>query len=320
MLLILILLYRGDDENGREAFRRWFHHVGELRSLFPSASVLALSATCTKKVSKRVLKILNISEDAVQIAVSPDKPNIKLVVVKISNSLEIAMSWLIDALSEKQLPRTLLYCNSIKNASSLYSYIITEIPDCKSVEMYHSETPSEKKEKILQAMQDPESDVCLVIATSSLGMGVDCIKFNNVILYGPPKTVVEIIQEVGRVGRDGQMSTALLLYNSFHLRTADDDVKKIYKSAQCRRVSLLQPFLNQQELDELKENIVSSSCCDICAQENSNDQLSLFGIEQLLAATTKNEENADITSDTCSSDDTIQNDFTEEDFFDDSFP
>ena len=79
MLLILILLYRGDDENGREAFRRWFHHVGELRSLFPAASVLALSATCTKKVSKRVLKkMLSISEDAVQTAVSPDKPNIRL--------------------------------------------------------------------------------------------------------------------------------------------------------------------------------------------------------------------------------------------------
>ena len=65
-----------------KAFRRWFHHVGELRSLFPSASVLALGATCTKKVSKIVLKkILSLSEDAVQIAVSPDKPNIKLVVV-----------------------------------------------------------------------------------------------------------------------------------------------------------------------------------------------------------------------------------------------
>ena len=64
---------------------------------------------------------------------------------------------------------------------------------------------------------------------------------------------------------------------------------------------MLQPFLNQQELDELKENTVSSSCCDICAQENSNDHVSLFGIEQLLAATTNNKENADLTSDTCSS-------------------
>ena len=59
--------------------------------------------------------------------------------MKISNSLEIAMSWLKDALSEKQLTRTLLFC-----------YFITKIPDCKSVEMYHSDTPSEKKEKIFK--------------------------------------------------------------------------------------------------------------------------------------------------------------------------
>ena len=70
----------------------------------------------------------------------------------------------------------------------------------------------------------------------------------------------------------------------------------------------------------MKQNIVSSSCCDICVQENFNDKLSLFGIEQLLAATTNNKENADLTNDTCSSDYTIENDFTVDDFFDDSFP
>ena len=70
----------------------------------------------------------------------------------------------------------------------------------------------------------------------------------------------------------------------------------------------------------MKQNIVSSSCCDICVQKNFNDKLSLFGIEQLLAATTNNKENADLTNDTCSSDYTIENDFTVDDFFDDSFP
>lgn len=92
--------------------------------------------------------------------------------------------------------------------------------------MYHSETPSEKKAfyrpfKILTV-------VCLVIATSSLGMCVDCAKFYDVILYGSPKTVVELIQEIGKVGRDGQTLTALLLYNSFHLCKVDNDVKNVY--------------------------------------------------------------------------------------------
>lgn len=91
-------------------------------------------------------------------------------------------------------------------------------------------TPSEKKDKILKAIQNPDSSICLVIATSSLGMGVDCAKFYDVILYGPPKTVVELIQEIGRVGRDGKTSTALLLYNSFHLCKEDSDVKNVHKS------------------------------------------------------------------------------------------
>jgi superfamily II DNA helicase RecQ len=263
-------------------------------------------------VSKKVMKLLNISEDAVQIFSSPDKRNIKLVVVKISNTLEIAMSWLIDALTENKLPRTLLYCNSIKTASSLYSYIVAEIPECKSVEMYHSETPSDKKENILKAIQNPDSDVCVVIATSSLGMGVDCAKFYNVILYGPPKTVVDLIQEVGRVGRDGQASTALLLYNSFHLRDVESDVKNVIKSDKCRRLALLQPFLNQKELDDLGKNTGSSVCCDICAKVNP-DQSSLSDIEKLITVDF-HDENDNLPSD--SSDDTIS--YVEDDFVDDS--
>ncbi|XP_069121025.1 ATP-dependent DNA helicase RecQ-like isoform X2 [Argopecten irradians] len=46
----------GDDDDGtqKRAFRKWFASVGELRSLFPAATVLALSATCTVK-KKNVL-------------------------------------------------------------------------------------------------------------------------------------------------------------------------------------------------------------------------------------------------------------------------
>lgn len=48
----------GQSEDGKEAFRKWFGHVGELRSLFPNANVLALNAACNKKTAKRVKKCL----------------------------------------------------------------------------------------------------------------------------------------------------------------------------------------------------------------------------------------------------------------------
>lgn len=47
-----IFFFRGGNDDSDEylVFRKWFRHVGELRSLFPSAPVLALSATCTNKI------------------------------------------------------------------------------------------------------------------------------------------------------------------------------------------------------------------------------------------------------------------------------
>lgn len=73
------VFYRGDDKNEKklsedgsimsESYGLFFHCID--------------FATCTKKVSRRVSKILNISNDAVQISTSPDKQNIKLVVKNI---------------------------------------------------------------------------------------------------------------------------------------------------------------------------------------------------------------------------------------------
>lgn len=181
------LSYRGEEE-GKQAFRKWFSHIGELRSLFPKASVLALSATCTKKISRRVSKILQLGTDTTEIRISPNRDNIKVVVKKIPNATEMAMVWIIDALSDGTLPRTILYCTSIKDASNIYSYIITELPQCSEVQMFHSETPEDVKNKTLQDLLDEKSATKLVIATSALGMGVDIRQYYSVILYGAPKS------------------------------------------------------------------------------------------------------------------------------------
>ncbi|XP_061190292.1 probable ATP-dependent DNA helicase RecS [Saccostrea echinata] len=269
------------EEEGKQAFRKWFSHIGELRSIHPKASILALSATCTKKISKRVSKILELQADTIEIRISPDKENIKLVVKKIPNITEMAMVWVIDALCDKTLPRTILYCSSIKDASNLYSYIITKLPKCAEVQMFHSETPEDIKTKILNELSDEESTTKLVIATSALGMGVDILKYSNVILYGAPKSIVDIVQEIGRVGRDGMEAVALLLHNSYHLRTVDSEVKDFFKTTECRRLSMLAPFLSEGELSEQKEKTRSHSCCDLCADKCDCGSCDLTPLEKL---------------------------------------
>ena len=270
-----------DEEEGKQAFRKWFSHIGELRSLFPKASILALSATCTKKISKRVSKILQLPFDKNEIRVSPDKENIKIVVQKIPNSVEMAMVWLVDALSENTLPRTILYCTSIKDASNIYSYINAELPLCNEVQMFHSETPPEIKTRILNELVDEKSTIKLVVATSALGMGVDIRKYCSVILYGPPQNIVDVVQEIGRVGRDGTEALALILYNSYHLRTVDTEVKEIFQTTVCRRLVMLTPFLTQSELEQEKKKTRSHTCCDLCADRCDCGSCDLFQVEKL---------------------------------------
>ncbi|XP_052105398.1 probable ATP-dependent DNA helicase RecS [Mytilus californianus] len=92
-----IAIWGQDEGDRKEAFRKWFSNVGELRSLFPDATVLALSATCNVSFRKKLMKILQLGEDTTEINLSPNKSNIKLVSSKIKNEIEMGMTWSVDA-------------------------------------------------------------------------------------------------------------------------------------------------------------------------------------------------------------------------------
>ncbi|XP_048728846.2 ATP-dependent DNA helicase RecQ-like [Ostrea edulis] len=249
-----IATWGGDEnENERAVFRKWFPHIGELRSMFPSASLLALSATCTIKIRKRVANVLDLREESnIMITKSSNRSNIKLVISKTNNTIEEGMYWLISGMETLRhaFPKTLIYANSISDVAKLYTYVVNELPDCAEfVDMFHSETTEENKKTILNALRDNTSTKRVVFATSALGMGIDIGNCQSVVLYGPPHSVVDLVQEIGRVGRDGQSSVAIMLYNSYHLRNVDKDIKTLFKSETCRRQVLMGNFLEEPQLN-----------------------------------------------------------------------
>ncbi|XP_069109470.1 bifunctional 3'-5' exonuclease/ATP-dependent helicase WRN-like [Argopecten irradians] len=292
------------DEEEKSVFRKWFRHIGELRSLFPTAPVLALSATCTKAVKKRVMSVLNFDDKTRFMFISPNKENIKFVVHRTANDAEAAIFWLVEALAkfENAFPKIIVYCNSIKDVSSIYNIIVTELPEAVSyVEMYHSETTDEKKEQILRDIGEGQR-LKIVIATSALGMGVDVADCHNIVFYGPPKTIVDLVQQAGRAGRDGEQSTALLLCNPHQLVHIDDDVKEIVRTKTCRRSAIMQCFLSSSEVSKLS-NIRRHNCCDLCMTVCACGECNQTAIEQLLTAATL--ENKEVKEGSCSDSDTI---------------
>lgn len=254
--------------------------------MFPSASLLALSATCTIKIRKRVANVLDLREEStIMITKSPNRSNIKLVISKTNNTIEEGMYWLISGMETLRhaFPKTLIYANSISDVAKLYTYVVNELPDCAEfVDMFHSETTEENKKTILNALRDNTSTKRVVFATSALGMGIDIGNCQSVVLYGPPHSVVDLVQEIGRVGRDGQSSVAIMLYNSYHLRNVNKDIKTLFKSETCRRQVLMGNFLEEPQLTKLKAECNLHTCCDVCAKLCLCGKCEKLPVEKLL--------------------------------------
>lgn len=226
---------------------------------------------------------MKLKDDTIEIRMSPDKPNIKLVTKKIQSSVDLGMAWMVDFLN--LFPKTVIYCTSIRDVSRIYSYLTSEVPESVTYcDMFHSETPEATKNKILTDLCDTNGKLKIVIATSALGMGIDIPNTNCVILYGVPKQIVEVIQEIGRVGRDGSMALAVVLYNSVHLRHVEQDVKDILTTTKCRRMALLKPFISEQEQVPTEP---SHKCCDICCSlcKCGDCDKDLFPLENMLKDT-----------------------------------
>lgn len=103
---------------------------------------------------------------------------------------------------------------------------------------YHAGLTYKEKREIQAKFKKNELDI--VVATNAFGMGIDIANVQRVIHYDIPPSVEEYYQEIGRAGRDGSQSQAILLLSKDNLKfsrkklTEDfpefESAKKIYKS------------------------------------------------------------------------------------------
>ena len=180
LLYVLILLYRGygsHGQHGRNAFRKWFAHIQEIRSLLPSLTpIMALTATAVKKTRDIILKILGITKPII-ITTSPNRANISYAAKFLDKNLPIItyFQWLVNALKEhkKQAKRVIIYCQTINQCHKLYSMIVDILGDCiyanpankkqKLVEMLHSNAPKIVKDEIVKSMTTDGGCVCFTV-------------------------------------------------------------------------------------------------------------------------------------------------------------
>ena len=246
-------------------FRPDYLEIKSIRHLFPKAVMLALTATATEHVRQDICQNLGMKNPKVFIS-SFNRENIYLEVLpKHKPQLQV-----IECIRKHSGESGIIYCNSRKQVDELASSLDKE---GYSVLPYHAGLSDEVRAKNQDLFIKDE--VQIIVATIAFGMGINKPNVRYVINYDLPKSIEEYYQEIGRAGRDGLPSSALLLYSPqdihkirwFFQESASPEKDEILLKGMinfatghtCRRKALLSYF------GEAYEPASSENCCDICS-------------------------------------------------------
>lgn len=184
-------------------FRPEYTQLKFLKTQFPGIPLIALTATADKLTRKDIVEQLGLSEPATFIA-SFDRPNISLTVRPGQKRLE----QILEFLKEHPNQSGIIYCLSRKGCEGL-----AEKLNSKGFRAahYHAEVPGAQRSKVQEDFINDR--VPIICATLAFGMGIDKSNVRFVVHYNLPRNLEGYYQEIGRAGRDGLPSDALLFFS-----------------------------------------------------------------------------------------------------------
>ncbi|WP_342432164.1 RecQ family ATP-dependent DNA helicase [Neobacillus sp. FSL H8-0543] len=187
-------------------FRPDYSKLGEVRKKLGNPLTLALTATATKKVREDIVRSLNIN-DMNKIESTVDRPNIALYVEKV-NDYHDKQARMLELAKQMQKPG-IIYFSSKKVAEQMA--LLLNDQGISNTMAYHGGLDQEQRILIQQQFIHGQLDV--ICATSAFGMGVNKENIRFVMHYHMPMQLESYLQEIGRAGRDGKASIAILLHS-----------------------------------------------------------------------------------------------------------
>jgi ATP-dependent DNA helicase RecQ len=189
-------------------FRPDYRRLASVLERLPAGTaVLATTATANERVSRDVAAQLG--ADTLTLRGSLDRESLALAVVP-TPDLPSAYAWIADALAGPDLPGSgIVYTLTVDETTQLAQFLEARgLP----VAAYSSATPPEERLALERALLAHE--LRALVATSSLGMGLDMPDLGFVVHLGAPPSPIAYYQQVGRAGRALEHAPAVLLPTS----------------------------------------------------------------------------------------------------------
>gem|GEM_PF-1262608 len=204
-------------------FRPDYLKLSDIVKRLNNPPVLALTATASSKVKKDIQKQLGI-KCKVFIA-SFDRPNLYIH----SSDLEPGTDkeQYLVALVRKLSGPTIIFVSYTKTSQKLAS--ILKKNGIKAT-FYHGHLEPEEKEKRQNQFMKGEENV--MVCTIAFGMGVDKPDIRNIIHFNVSQSIENYYQEIGRAGRDGNLSNCITMLSAHDVRKIKDLITSDWPDAQ----------------------------------------------------------------------------------------
>lgn len=191
-------------------FRPEYRLLGTRLPLLRPAPLVAVTATATLRVQDDILAQLGIP-GAERHVHGFRRDNLAVETVELARSQrhERVGAILADAAARPAI----VYTPTRREAENLAAALAGQFP----ASAYHAGLDAADRERVQSAFLAGQLQA--VVATIAFGMGVDKADVRTVVHTGLPASVEGYYQEIGRAGRDGRPSRAVLLYAWADLRT-----------------------------------------------------------------------------------------------------
>jgi len=185
-------------------FRPDYRLLGQRLPLLRPAPVIGLTATATPQVQDDIAQQLGLAAEG-RFIHGFRRTNIAVEIVEMLPSERAGTVRRI--LADPARRPAIVYASKRKEADALGEALQADFPAAA----YHAGMTTSERDRVQSAFLAGRLEV--IVATIAFGMGVDKPDVRTVIHTGLPGSVEGYYQEIGRAGRDGKPSRAILLYS-----------------------------------------------------------------------------------------------------------